>query len=49
MFDDKFHIVAKRENIFKYNKSLKFTGGGTDFFAGVEGIMREVKQASDNH
>ncbi len=43
MFDHYFHLVAEDESILRYDVKLKFTGGGTDFFQGIQGIMGYIK------
>ena len=48
MFDYQFHLISSRESIFTFNKKLKFTGKGTDFIQGVEGILKEIKLADKN-
>ncbi len=49
MFDHQFHLISSRESISAFNKQLKFTGKGTDFMQGVEGILKEIKQSDPSN
>ena len=48
VFDDTFSLVAKQEKMQSFKKSICFPGGGTDFYVGIEGLMRIIKLTSDD-